>query len=356
MQNKSAALRNLSRIVVGILAAAAIPSAPAGVPQGFTVQSLKMSDGSTRRYALFLPREYDARPDRKWPVILSLHGSGECGTDGVAQTTVGLGPYVGKNAAKFPCIVVMPQAHTLWFRGAEATAVSEILEHVVRAYRTDLDRVYLTGLSMGGIASWEIAAARPDIFAAVVPICGVGVPDFALNLRHVPIWAFHGAQDANVPVRGTRDIIEALRKLGAQPKYTEYPTEGHFIWDRVYATRELWTWLLKQRRPPPPREIEFKLPAQTGRAWWLTVQSEPRPAAPPVIRAEVREAGRIDIRSTGILAWVINSDGEPIKPGERIEVHWNGARVFAGVFSGRLSAGPGPAPATAPSPPERAPG
>ena len=100
---------------------------------------------------------------------------------------------------------------------------------------------------MGGFGTWSFAAAYPDKWAAIVPICGGGNPSAAEKIKHIPCWCFHGDADTSVPVKRSRDMIEALRKAGAEPKYTEYPNVGHNSWDRAYATKELYTWLLEQK-------------------------------------------------------------------------------------------------------------
>ena len=230
-----------------------------------------MPDGSIRRYAIFVPPQYDQDPDHKWPVILFLHGSGECGRDGIKQTRVGLPKTIVRRPNRFPFITVMPQAHTLWFGGEDAAAVWAALAAVGQEYRIDADRIFITGLSMGGFAAWEFASVRPDVFAAVVPVCGLVTNKMLLpNMRHVPVWAFHGRLDQNVPVTGSQEAVAELRRIGANPKYTEYPNLKHNCWKRAYAdgNMALWRWLLGQRRPPPPLAIDYvltrKRPASGG--------------------------------------------------------------------------------------------
>src|SRR5690606_8210741 len=114
-------------------------------------------------------------------------------------------------------------------------AVIEILEKsLAELPGVDRDRVYLTGLSMGGYGSWELAARKPELFAAVVPICGGGDVKQAPRLAKLPIWAFHGAADDVVPVKCTQEMIEAIREAGGDPRYTEYPGVGHDSWTRTY--------------------------------------------------------------------------------------------------------------------------
>ncbi|RIK66794.1 MAG: hypothetical protein DCC65_08685 [Planctomycetota bacterium] len=319
---------------------AATPKSQRRLPRGFLARALKMPDGKSRKYAIFIPPQYNDDVNHRWPVILFLHGSGEIGADGIRQTTVGMPVYVARLAARFPFIVVMPQAHKMWFRGEEATAVSLIMEEVHHDYRTDRDRVYLTGLSMGGFATWEMSIFRPDLFAAIVPVCGIAPLQYIKNIVHIPVWAFHGSLDKNVPVSGSRDAVAELKRLGASPKYTEYPNLGHKCWDLAYDNPELYRWMLQFRRPPPPRVIDYSFPAGIVRVWWLVVEGEKKPKRPPHVRAEIRDDGRVEIVSEGVIGWALISDAEPLPPGREIDVTWNGKPVFKGKFEGILALEP----------------
>src|SRR5262249_32897835 len=146
-----------------------------------------------------------------------------------------------------------------WFRGAEAQVVFAIIEQVQKDYHIDPDRIYLTGISMGGFGTWEMAMMRPDLFAAIVPVCGGGPVEAIGNVKDPPNWAFHGARDDRVPVENARRLIERLKQLGAEPKYTEFPMVGHMCWDDAYATKGLFPWLLKQKRPPAPPAMRLEL-------------------------------------------------------------------------------------------------
>ncbi|MCZ6683319.1 MAG: prolyl oligopeptidase family serine peptidase, partial [Planctomycetota bacterium] len=321
-------------------------SRPSGSPatKSFEIKEIELADGTARKYAIFTPLQYDQDPTHRWPVLVSLHGSPDCGTDGKRQTREALPKIIAGRRSSFPFITVMPQAKTLWFRGDDAEAVWRMLEAVHAAYRTDRDRVYLTGISMGGFATWELSMLRPDVFAAIVPVSGVGPTQYASNIAHLPIWAFHGSKDRNVAVAGSRDPIEALRKLGSDPKYTEYRNKPHKIWSLVYRPQTLWRWLLKQRRGPAPRVIDYKLMTTSATVWWLALRVDPNHDAgsesPPHIRAEIGTDGKITIRSEGVAFWSIESNREPLEPGTPIEVEWNGKVVFRGEFPGVISVQP----------------
>jgi predicted peptidase len=216
---------------------------------GFLDRIHKDPDGSEAKYVLFVPHDYTG--DKPSPVILFLHGYGESGNDGKKQATVGLGTAIKANEKSFPFITIFPQAQeNNWqAEGDDGLLAIRILDEVQKQYKVDPKRVYLTGLSMGGGGTWSLAVKYPDRWAAIVPICGIGgYIQQAEKIRHLPCWCFHGDADKAVPVELSRRMVEALKKAGASPKYTEYPGVGHNSWDKAYATNELYEWLLAQHR------------------------------------------------------------------------------------------------------------
>ncbi|MBI3466431.1 MAG: dienelactone hydrolase family protein [Planctomycetes bacterium] len=228
-------------------------AAAAETERGFVDRVYRDTTGE-HKYVVFVPHSYTS--DRQWPVILFLHSAAERGTDGKRQVEEGLGRAIRAHEQTFPFIAVFPQcedrtgsARGGWLPqtsdGARALA---ILVEVEKTYRTDKDRVYLTGISMGGFGTWAHAAADARRWAAIVPIAGGGDPAWASKIGRMPVWAFHGGEDRAVPVNEERQMIAALRGAGASPKYTEYPRVGHHSWDAAYSTDELYTWLLQQRR------------------------------------------------------------------------------------------------------------
>lgn len=216
---------------------------------GFLDRVYKDGDKESK-YVLFIPHDY--KGDKVYPVILFLHGAGESGTDGKKQATVGLAPAIKKREKTFPFIAIFPQADKAargsWTAESPyAQRALKILEQVQKDYKVDSKRVYLTGLSMGGYGTWSLAAAFPDKWAAIVPICGAGDPSAAAKFKDVPCWAFHGDKDGAVKVEGSRDMIKALKDAGGSPKYTEYPGVNHNSWDMAYGTSDLYDWLLMQK-------------------------------------------------------------------------------------------------------------
>lgn len=203
------------------------------------------------RYLLFLPTGYDVR--QSYPTIVFLHGAGERGDD---LDRVGIhGPprLVRERPDDFPFIIVSPQVEDdrIW-----STAVLDaLLEEVTERYAVDPDRIYLTGLSMGGYGAWHLAMEFPHRFAAIAPISGGATITGACTLRHLPVWVFHGALDEVVPVSRSEELVSRLRGCDGHIRYTRYEDAGHDAWTRTYENPELYRWFLQHRRGAPgPRE------------------------------------------------------------------------------------------------------
>lgn len=220
------------------------------LPTGFVFKSLT-HEGREFKYVLYVPREYD--PGRAWPALVFLHGKGECGTDGQKHIGQGIGTNIIWHADRWPFVVIMPQKpdeNAPWetFDGA----VLAMLAATQRAYSIDSDRIALTGLSQGGHGTWALGAAHPDVWSALVPICGYAAPlapaDIAAKVKGLPIWCFHGETDTAVAPEKSREILAALEAAGVKPKATFYPETGHNSWDKAYAEPELPGWLLAQKR------------------------------------------------------------------------------------------------------------
>ena len=197
------------------------------------------------KYLLYLPEGYDDDKDKQWPLVLFLHGAGESG-DNLQKVTVHGPPALVKSGKDFPFILVSPQSPG---RGWNPDTLNGLLDDVSDHYRVDPNRVYLTGLSMGGYGTWSLAAAHPDRFAAIAPICGGGNPDDAQKLKDIPIWVFHGAKDNTVPLGRSTAMVEALKAADAREvKFTVYPDAGHDSWTETYNNPEFFTWLLSHTR------------------------------------------------------------------------------------------------------------
>jgi len=194
-------------------------------------------------YLLFLPSGYRESKQR-WPLMLFLHGSGESGTN-LAKVKVHGPPKIVESKPEFPFVLVSPQSNG---RGWNPETLNALLDDIIRKYRVDKHRVYVTGLSMGGYGTWALAAAYPQKFAAIAPICGGGNPADAKKLATVPVWVFHGAKDPVVPVQRSREMVEAIKAAGGDVTYTEYPEAKHDCWTETYDNPELYRWLLAHKR------------------------------------------------------------------------------------------------------------
>ncbi len=196
-------------------------------------------------YLLYLPDGY-SKENKAWPLLLFLHGAGESGNDLQKVKTHGP-PKLIEAGKSFPFIVVSPQSPRL---GWDVPTLNALLDEVTAKHKVDKDRVYLTGLSMGGFGSWALAGAYPEKFAAVVPICGGGNPADAKKLKDLPIRVFHGAKDPLVSLRSSEEMVQALKAAGAENVQLKvYPDAGHDSWTETYDNPELYEWLLKQKRP-----------------------------------------------------------------------------------------------------------
>jgi predicted peptidase len=207
------------------------------------------------QYFLFLPKDYDSHATKRWPVVLFLHGLGERGSN-IWQTTVhGPVQYIAKHP-DFPFVLVAPQCP-----GEEwsAEVVLGVLDQVEARYAVDTNRVYLTGLSMGGYGVWDLATSHAERFAAVAPISGGGemlgvivsgkLPDKTQSLKDLPFWVFHGRKDEVVPLSESERMVAAVKQFGCnEVKLTVYPEAKHNAWTQTYENPELYQWFLKHKR------------------------------------------------------------------------------------------------------------
>ena len=204
----------------------------------------RTGDFSLYPHMVRLPKNYEADPNARHPLILYLHGSDGSRPTVEREAKNDIAAYADAHP-DFPFILVTPACR--WREGWSPDDLGALLDDVAKRYRVDPDRVYLTGLSMGGFATWSLAADQPERFAAVVPICGGGDPGDAERLKAVPIWIFHGDADAAVPVAYSLDMEAALTKAGGKPRMTIYPGVDHNSWSRTYANPELYAWLMEHR-------------------------------------------------------------------------------------------------------------
>ncbi len=246
----------MSRCFVSALACVMIPAsclaqdapAPGKLAPGKQVEMRMQDAEGDFGYLLYLPRAYDEDKGKAWPLVLFLHGRGE--SYGPLELVTKWGPpRFAQRGDDLPFVLVSPQcpAEGRWSDDVRLRQLERLLTALAQAYRIDGDRVYLTGLSMGGYGSWSLAARNPERFAAVAPICGGGDPGSANKLVSLPIWVFHGDQDGAVPFRKSVEMVEAIRAAGGTKiRFTSLEHVGHNSWSAAYATPELFDWMLKQ--------------------------------------------------------------------------------------------------------------
>lgn len=197
----------------------------------------------------YLIYEPERRPGEKPPIVFFFHGMGERGSE-LEKVAVHGPPRLVREGARPEYILVCPQcpADTRW--DIEVRPLLSFIDGITAEYGADEDRIYITGLSMGGYGTWALAGACPEKFAAAVPICG-GCPLiilFASGMKNLSIWAFHGDKDEVIPVEESIAPIEALQKMGGDARLTVYEGVGHDSWTRAYNTPELYEWMLLQKR------------------------------------------------------------------------------------------------------------
>jgi predicted peptidase len=249
-------MRPIIRLLVATLVVAGL-TATAQEPD--TVQMPRSFEKTISRkvsldYLLFLPKDYDARAAKKWPTILFLHGAGERGTN-VWKVSIHGPPKVVKSQPDFGFIVISPQCPS--GRTWENEPLLALLDDVIAKHNVDTNRIYLTGLSMGGYGTWNLGLSHPDRFAAIAPICGGGdrvamllaSPARRNAVLKNPVWAFHGAKDTVVPLDESEKMITALKRAGHRNvELTVYPDASHDSWTATYINPKLYEWFLSHER------------------------------------------------------------------------------------------------------------
>jgi len=233
--------------------------------------------GTVLPFRYFVPPGYDAA--QAYPLILFLHGAGERGSDNEAQLNNNANGAMrlldDENLALQPVFMIAPQCFTNgWWGGAPLDTAIAIIDQVSADYHIDPDRVYVTGLSMGGMGTWSAVTSQPDRFAAAVPMSGNdnGSPVPASAVADIPFWFFHAGDDGTVGVSGSDNLVAALRNAGASTIYTRYDTGGHAIWPVAYTHPLLFQWLVSQTRGAPSTSTPplLRITAPTADPTWQT--------------------------------------------------------------------------------------
>ncbi len=216
--------------------------------------------GDTLNYRQLFP---DADKLQKYPLLIFLHGSGERGSDNEAQLKWGAMNFAtDQNMMLHPAFVIVPQCpeKMQWSNFSRTNMVLDptpskpmelligLIHQAVKTLPVDTNRIYITGLSMGGFGTYDAIERYPGLFAAAVPVCGAGDTSKAKTIAHIPIWIFHGAEDPNMNPKYPLDMLLALTNAGAHPGFTQYPSVGHFSWLGAYSDALMLEWLFKQHR------------------------------------------------------------------------------------------------------------
>lgn len=245
MVTRPSVRRGWRRFPAGLAILLAAAGAAVQPDTGQHPQTLRSAEGGiVQRFLLYLPEAY-RRNDRKWPLLLYLHGARDRGED-LELVRRGELPRMLEERKDFPSVVVSPQCpeERFWdFRLLES-----LVALATSRYAIDPDRVYATGLSMGGFGAWDLASLRPDLFAAIAPIAGSGDPARACALKDVPVWAFHGDRDPIVALSEDEKMVAAVNACGGKARLTIYPDTGHDAWTATYANPKVFEWLLEQKR------------------------------------------------------------------------------------------------------------
>jgi predicted peptidase len=256
-------------LALGFLLVPAVLSAQEKLGE-FEVHTIEYTGGKYSKekfkYLILKPAKIEA--DKQYPLVFFLHGAGERGSDPSKNLRMHFPAYMAQpeQREKHQCFLVVPQCRTgtMWMDAHWAERASSplkekptddlamaiaVLEKSLKTLPVDKKRVYLTGLSMGGFGSWELAMRRPELFAAVAPVCGGGDESQAAKLKGIPIWTAHGDADRAVGVDRTRRLVEAVKQADGNIKYTEYKGVGHNSWTPFYTDKKgVVPWMFEQRR------------------------------------------------------------------------------------------------------------
>ncbi|HTN76737.1 MAG TPA: prolyl oligopeptidase family serine peptidase, partial [Pirellulaceae bacterium] len=234
----------------------------ADAKDAYEARTFKGEQGELK-YRLLKPKDYNAK--EKYPLVIFFHGAGERGDDNAKQLVHGGADFASDAVqGKYPCFVVAPQCptnqqwvdvpwsadkHAMTEKPSKSLQLSfELLEALRKEFSIDGNRIYVTGLSMGGFGTWDAIQRKPDYFAAAAPICGGGDTAQAKAIAKLPIWVFHGDTDTAVKTQRSRDMVAAIKAAGGEPKYTEYPNTGHNSWTATYSNPKFYEWLFAQKK------------------------------------------------------------------------------------------------------------
>ena len=322
----------------------------------------------TLPYYLFLPAGYN--PAEQYPLVLCLHGAGERGdnSSAVKNNSMAIVWARDSNQTKRPCFIVVPQCpiNEWWSNTEMILSLNDILDSLLTEFPVDINRLYVTGLSMGGYGTWSMIIHFPDKFAAAVPMSGGGDSSKAFLIKHIPIWDFHGAKDGTVPVIYSRQMISALENAGdtvvytncngsdcsglsdssladkigkgAKVLYTEYQNGGHSIWDQAYNNNFLLPWVFSQTKSLIPDNIEKEsFSSFTDRPALL--QNFPNPFNPSTTISFTTSSGFVSLKVYDILGREVEVLFTGYVTAGSHNVQWKAQNIPAGIYFYCLQSG-----------------
>jgi pimeloyl-ACP methyl ester carboxylesterase len=328
--------------------------------------------GTTLPYYIFVPAAYD--PQIEYPLVLCLHGAGEVGDNPSAVKKNSMATVWARdsNQLRWPCFILVPQCPSggWWTTPNIISTVNAIMDSLQTEFSIDTNRIYVTGLSIGGYGTWDLLVRFPNKFAAAVPVCGWGDPSKVALFKHIPIWNFHGALDATVTVTYSRAMMTALElegktvvytqchngdcnglpdsvladtlMHGAKLLYTEYGSGGHSIWDQAYNNVFLLPWIFSQSKLNTPAGIEMEGYSSLPKKFSLS-QNYPNPFNPSTtIEYQIPNVGTqnfVSLRVYDILGREVATLVNEQKPAGAYNVQWNAKDLTSGVYFYRLEAG-----------------
>jgi predicted esterase len=320
-----------------LVVAAVLTAQPRGGPQ--TLQFRSDVDGTDQPYSLYLPAKFD--PGRKYPLVVSLPA--EFSNSRLSLRRVfGRGAQAGEPEAEasryFPrlpdvdFIVVSPSARgAMGYRGIAEKDLLDLVAEIRQRYPVDEDRVYLTGISMGGGGALWLGLSRPDVWAAIAAVCPPGPEEWselAGNARNVPVRLDHGAQDPVAPVAGSREWRRRLAEADVRVDYREYPDARHNAWDPAYRDAGIFQWFSAMKRERHPRRVQFATRQyKYSTAYWLEITGM-TPGELARVDASIVGRNRIAVRTNGVLGFRLRLDGHPLyAPGQWLTVVVDGVTL-----------------------------
>ena len=197
-------------------------------------------------YVKYLPADYDE--NKKYPLVFFLHGAGERGDNHDVASRHGYARYMREEGKEYPFIYIAPQCPQDKYWGCYTESLLAFLDYICMELPVDIDRIYLTGLSMGGTGTWMLAMADPDRFAAIAPVCGSGICWYGGAVKDIPVMMYHGDLDETVPLSESVTMLKAISKNGGSAELKICYGVGHNAWDIAYEGDELWEWLLIHKK------------------------------------------------------------------------------------------------------------